>query len=748
MIGASTEMLAFVWRPILPVGLIIFLGLLAAGLAVFAYVRIYRGIPIRALMLMIMRLASITTLALILLGPSKVVESELMNQKRDLYILADVSESMLTEDSQGRRRLDHVSDAWLSPRVLSRLREDFNVEAYEFAERPRPLTRSNTQLTPALGGETYLVRATSSLLNRVPKQSAPGTLLLLSDGIDSEGAPVDRIARFAGVKNIEVHTVTFGSNSSTQDAAIVAIPMQEYLYPNESGTILAKIYHVGCEGLKTTLRVQQGDQLRRIPVEFDEGEVLEVKIPIQHEENGQYEYQLSLDDVGNESELGNNNQSVFAQVQPRRMQVLLIEGEPFWDTKFIAQSLRKDERIELIQISQIAARKRGVIVTRKEDSESRAVKVPESAADWADYDVVIFGRQIEEVITPQSAEALVEHVLDTGGNVVFARGRPYSDSSSPGQEIAQALAKIEPVNWGDGLLTQQKLSITVSGKMAQWFAPTKMGLDVETAIERLPALQSVDEIVQVKPNARVLAETSGDENASPVLVTSSIGSGSVVALLGQGIWRWSLLSTNNQDLAGFYDAFWSNMIRWLVIGGDFQPGQQVSLKLNGTSVRTGDSISIEAVLKHQSPSGRDPQLQISLPDGTVEQVPMQTVAGRTPRFRSDFKITQDGVHEVNLSAPGMNPDALSRKFNAYSINVERLNVAANPVAMKMIAGQTGGQHFFADECEKFLDQLKIDLEATRIPPKTIYIWDKAWLMIILLFTLGCEWLLRKTGGLI
>ena len=53
-------------------------------------------------------------------------------------------------------------------------------------------------------------------------------------------------------------------------------------------------------------------------------------------------------------------------------------------------------------------------------------------------------------------------------------------------------------------------------------------------------------------------------------MTSSTGAGSVVAVIGEGTWKWSLLSPNNQDLVGFYDAFWSNMIRWLVVGGDFQ----------------------------------------------------------------------------------------------------------------------------------------------------------------------------------
>ena len=75
-------------------------------------------------------------------------------------------------------------------------------------------------------------------------------------------------------------------------------------------------------------------------VDFKGRGVVQVEIPVQQDMPGQYEYKLSLKAMEGEVELANNVHSTFVRVQPRRMRVLLLDGAPFWDTKFIAQSLR------------------------------------------------------------------------------------------------------------------------------------------------------------------------------------------------------------------------------------------------------------------------------------------------------------------------------------------------------------------------------------------------------------------------
>ena len=394
-------------------------------------------------------------------------------------------------------------------------------------------------------------------------------------------------------------------------------------------------------------------------------------------------------------------------------------------------------------------RKRLTIVTRGDEELARPVTVPETLDDWARYDVVVFGRQIENLITPDSASELVELYESAGVNIVCSRGRPY-ELKGKGASIKKALTKIEPVTWSGEKFGKCEIELTMSGQMTRWFAPTKMGLDVETAIQRLSGFTSGDIINNVKPNARVLASTvvgSNVADAQPALLTSRGGAGSIVTIAGEGIWKWSLLSSENQDLAGFYDSFWSNMIRWLVVGGDFEPGKQASMRLSKSSLRVGEELTVDVGLKKTAATG-EPHIVVTFPDGESKQIALTPIAGRNPRFRTKIKADQIGIHDVRLNAPGVLEEELSHKFVAYQINVEKLNTTANPMTLQMIAGQCSGDFYKPDDCEKFLKQVKLDAEAAKTPPKTVYIWDQAWLMLLLLVSVGSEWILRRYAGLI
>ena len=740
---------SILWRPVLPVAVIGLLIFVATAASLFAYWRLPRMSWSRRLLLGGLRLLAITLLAFVMLGPSQTLESKSVNTKGRLYIMADVSESMLTKDQDGESRLEQMQKRWLSGDSLVQMNESFTVEPYQFAEQSLPIAGFSKPLAAETGKETFLVQSTAQLISRI-EDNSNDALLLLSDGIDSEDASIGRVSVAAKAKGLEIHTVAFGGKSSDPDTALMATSMQEFLYPNESGSILARVYQVGCRGQKTLLTIKQGDSEQTLPIDFSKRDFAEIKIPVSHKEAGQYEYECSLAAVPGEKETGNNQQTVFVTVQPRRMKVLLIEGSPNWDSKFIAQSLRKDVRIELVQLSQITRSKKVTIITRSDDGES-TFRVPETAKQWSQFDVVLFGRHVENVLSKESAEALVEQYNQAGISIVFARGRAADLESRNGRAIAETLAEIEPVTWGEGKITPSSMSLTPSGKVIEWFLPTKIGLDVDSALSRLNGFQVADVIDEVNPIARVIAESPLSEQADesvPSIVMRTNQTGSVVTFTGDGLWKWSLLSLENQDLVGFYDSFWSNLIRWLVAGSEFRPGEEASMRLSRANVKVGEKVTIDVVLKRQLASGADPVLEFKCPDGSTKQVPLKALVGSSPRYQGTFAPEATGVYETNLSTPGLIPKSLSQKFHVFDATVERLNTAAKPVNMKMIAKQSNGRFYGPNDCEKFLNQLKADEEAAKVPPRAIYIWDSGWLMFLVVVVLGSEWIGRKMVGLI
>src|SRR5690606_15518542 len=144
------------------------------------------------------------------------------------------------------------------------------------------------------------------------------------DGRDSEDAAIPPVADLALSRDIPVYSVLVGRDVQRSDAAIVAVPMQDDLLPGESGAILVKVFQSGLGGASTELRVRTGTSERKFPIAFHGKAVVELQVPVKHDEPGQHEYTLSLAAVPDEVTTTNNQTSVFCDVRRKRIRVLLV----------------------------------------------------------------------------------------------------------------------------------------------------------------------------------------------------------------------------------------------------------------------------------------------------------------------------------------------------------------------------------------------------------------------------------------
>ncbi len=747
----SVLLTAIVWQPIASPLKIVSGGVVLAALAVFAYLRVFPEHRRAAAALLLMRLGVIAAVCTLLFGPSREIPQSPSSQRPRLSILVDTSESMLTGDCAGSTRIDYVARHILGPAQLQALSEQFELDVQGFDETLHPLSLTRLHHSPrelATGRSTRLAASVTAAVSRIRSLDEGHILLVVSDGRDTEDAPVPPAASLAAGKGIPIFTVGVGGAQSAVDAALLAVPQQDALLPGEPGGILVKVYQSGLDDQPSYLRVVSGPETQRIPVRLRRGQATEAQITIRRDEPGQYEFEVSLEPLPGETELANNAQTVFVEVMKRRIRVLLLEGNPFWDSKFLAQSLRKDEQIELTQITQVAATKQERIITR---ATAAAGVVPQTPEEWGEYDVVVLGRNVERLLSARAAEALASCVASSGGNVVFARGPAWDPAAPQGARLSELLSVLEPVVWGDASVEGLALMLTPSGRTAAWFAPTKMGTDPEAALRQLPGFEQMREVVREKSGALTLVRALpvGTPQASgwPAITRMTYGRGQVVAILGEGLWRWSLLPPERHDLRGFYDTFWSNLVRWLALGGDFPPGQQVSLQLSRTSVRLGDELLLDIAYKQPPPGGADPHLEVAGPDGRRMNLPLHPLPGPAPRFRANFRPEQTGVHQVLVRTPGSTPPSLSRKINVYEVNLERLQTSANFLTLQMLAEHSGGAAFDAAAAADLRQSLRRHREATLVPPQLESVWDHGVLMTLLLLWAGGEWLFRRAVGL-
>jgi hypothetical protein len=744
--------LAWIWQPIAPAQYILGSTAILVALAVLAYVRTYQNRVRSTSGLLGMRIGLIATIAVLLLGPSSVPQDTIQPTLPKLRILMDTSQSMRTRDCQGMSRLEFVQERILSESRLRSLAREFRVEVDSFDTSLHSMSLWSIHGDPnalASGPATHLSECVAAAVSQVSTQENDTSLVVISDGRDTEGEPVNLAATSARNRNLPIDTIVVGSQTLSADVAVLAAPMQNYLLPNEPGAIFVKVYQTGLENTQTTLTVTHGEAKQTIPLAIGNRPVVELQVPVQQAEPGQYEYSVSVEPFAAETERGNNRQTVFCDVQKKRIRVLILEGQPFWDSKFLAQSLRKDEHLDVTQITQLSRSKRETLVTRTEDGSPSIPSVPE---EWEKYDVVILGQAIENVVREGTIGLLDDFVSNHGGHLVFARGLPYDPQTAPGQAVAKDLANLEPVVWGKNRLEKVSLSLTPSGRGSQWFSLAKTGVDADQALADLPGFEKTNTIERAKPATIVLAEALAPAKNSlqsqPAIVRMTYGRGTVVGVLGEGLWRWSLLPPDKRQFNGFYDTFWSNLVRWLAMGGEFSPDQQVALHINRGTVRLGDPLVIDVVYKQAPPTGAAPKLELIDPSQRPREIALSPVASREPRFRATVKPQMAGIHRIQLQTPSMQPAKQERRFNVCDVNQERLITAADPMSLRMLAEHSGG-HFYemkqAADLAEHLHQLRV---VEHVPPKLEYIWDQGTIMVLILVWTGSEWLLRRCAGLI
>ncbi|QNN21255.1 hypothetical protein HED60_02890 [Planctomycetales bacterium ZRK34] len=735
-----------VYQPVLSPLHILAVALGLGALAIAAYLRHARTRPVRSALLCLMRLAAIVTLAALLTGPSYTPQSSVAPVRPRLNILLDVSGSMLTADVDDSTRLQAAIDRWLAPDQLDTLSQTFDIRLNTFADDTQTTTAAALSASDAdlsRGRATHYAQSiTDVLLTTTRRPGDDNALLLLGDGHDSDNRPLAPAIMLAKSRNTAVHTVVAGSDTQPRDLALIALPTQEYLLADEPGSIIARIYQVGLDDGSATLHIRQGDDDQTRSIRFEGRQSASVELPVRQSEPGVYEYQLAVEPVAGEAVTQNNRASVFLQVTQKRVRVLMLEGEPFWDTKFIAQSLRSDPRIELTQITEVTPGRRESIVTRRKDSPA---DLPRTLEAMSAYDVIILGRGIEFMHSPAELKQLTEYVAQGAGHVVFARGRAYDPDTPAGRDAAAALRVLEPVTWQRGLMQNLPLHLTAVGRAHAAFNFTGIPGSADTIVGAMSSMGVMQATDHTKAATIVLAEAGKGPSAAPAIVTMNYGRGRVFAVLGEGLWRWSFLPPELSQYKGVYDALWSNIVRWLAMGGEFQPGQQVAMRLSRASIQAGDEIGIDVTTRFTPPPNFDPKLTITDPSGDKQTVPLKSPSS-AGRYSATLKPQATGVWQVTLDASPLADQPLTQKFSVYDLNLERLRTAARPDVMRSLAEQTGGMHFDVRDTVNLADTLARRRASKIIPPRPRYVWDHGWLMALLVIWLGLEWIGRRNSG--
>lgn len=690
-----------------------------------------------------LRVLAVASLAIPLLNPG--YWAPLVNQVKSRWVvLVDRSESMAANDVEGKSRWEEAL----------RLAKSFETEVskagleIEVATFAKGLDASRGEKPD--GTVTDLKLAIENAMDRFGGSQVNG-VLLLSDGHQTVPADSTSVLMRAQAMRMPVFPIPLGTASKAPDLEVQPHRNQYVLFRGQQHSVSARVRatQTGPREVTLFLKDSAGKEVAKNAARLREGEEGAVSFPLPSLTPGLHHFTISADPLPNERNTGNNSGKITVHVVDEPIRVLLVEGSPYWDTKFIAQLLQREKGYEFQVIYRLAeARFFKVEANREsEETEGEALKsFPSTVEELSKYDLVVLGRSVETFLDASSARALTQWVEERGGGLLLARGKP----------VTTAVPELEPLyphNWDREFSQEYSWRPTFAGEDSGLFGSSLPGRNA-TIWAELPRLKEGTYGETLRPFTRVLVEgvsRGGDREASfPAVVARRIGQGYVVSVNSDDLWRWGFIP-NVQRATTIYRDFWFQLFDWMIAYSDFIPGKKHALRLNRAEVETDRPVKLRVLRRASMSKENEPPPKVyytrdGLADAPVE-LALVADANLPHSWDAILSIPAAGDYLFSLKSGAGEEEAVYASLKVKGPPGELEDVSVDRPALETIATGSGGRLVEEKDFRALVEET--NREGTREDASEWKsLWDSAGVAILMLALFAGEWIIRRRQGLL
>ncbi len=776
-----------------PPSVTVLLLALAAGLVILLYLREH-GAASRRIKLVLagLRIALIALVVFMMHG-------WLLHRHRtdlpELVVMIDDSQSMGVEDAyddsavreQLHRRLDrqgwdslsrlNLAKLWFLEDDARRLRElasRYNIKLVRLGSSARswgpPREPAGEQRTEELAAAIAAIRADepssrlgSGLRDVLESQRGRPTaaVLLMTDGITTEGRTLSEVAEYARRKTVPLLLVGLGDEQPPRDLRISDLLVDEAVFVGDLLNFDFRLTGAGYEGQQVRVELKRAGSddppLAEKEVTIDEeGEPQSLRLSHRPPEEGDFEYVVQVEPLDDEVNLENNRQSRVVKVRDETLRVLYVQDYPNYDFRFLTNALRRalkrdgqERAFELTTVLQEAD-------ARYTQIDATAERVfPVSREELFDYDVLIFGDVNPSFLSRSVMENIVAFVQQRGGGAVFLAGPRYM----PRAYRETPLAKLLPIDletasvpagdqlWDQPIRVQPTPLISAS-------PPLQLANTVADSLRiwrELPPLYWMLEAPDLRPGARVLAvdpaRTSVRGENLPVICLQFVGAGKVVFHATDESYRWS----RHPDGEHYHSLYWTQTIRYLSRARLLEGARGAELTTDRLEYRQGDLVRLRVRFfdDRLAPEADDGvQLMLEQESGTRRQIRLHRDASNRGIFEGLIGNLAEGEYRVWLAAPQPGGTPPSQRFTVMAPPGEMARLQMDAADMQAAAEISDGRFYTFDQADRILQdlppgrQVRID----SLPPQPI--WNSPLAALLFVFLITTEWLLRKRAGML
>lgn len=612
------------------------------------------------------------------------------------------------------------------------------------------------------GDSTRLGAAVRGILDDL-RGAAPSAIVLLTDGINTDGPSLAEAAAYARRKGVPLFTVALGSDQPVRDLKLADVLVDPVVFVDDLVPVEAKMSGSGFEGRKVNvvLRQQgppQGDAkqppkpqiVARTEVTIGpDGQSQTVRLSFRPDKEGQFQYVVEVEPQKEEVQTDNNRQQRQVEVRKEKIRVLLAQAYPNYEFRYLRNMLARNKKtIELHTVLQEAD-------VESVEQDATALRVfPVRRDELFSYDVIILGDVNPALLSASVVQNLADFVDQPGkgGALVLLAGPRYMPLAFRDTPLARLLpVELRSLQYPDPDKPLAEGFVVQPTDLGLGSPPLQLGDTPEenhTIWKRLAPLYWFVEAPDLKPAARVLAEhptrTAPDGRRLPLVVMQYVGAGKVLFHATDETWRWR---ARVGDV--FFARYWLQMIRYLSRSKLAGAGASATLSTDRREYTQGEPVRLRVRFTDErlAPAEDDGVKVAVQQHGQRREVQLQR-SGDRGTFEGVMSRLPVGAYHALVTRPTMAGTAPAIDFVVLAPPGEFERIQTDTAALQQAAKETEGRWYTFATADRLLDDLpagrQVPIES--LPPKPL--WNTWPVLLAFLALLIGEWVLRKMGGMV
>lgn len=455
--------------------------------------------------------------------------------------------------------------------------------------------------------------------------------------------------------------------------------------------------------------------------------------------------------------LDDNERRRTIEVTDRRMKVLVISSGPMRDYQFVRNTLFRHSGVESdVWLQSVTDENIGFV---SQEAKQLLTKFPATEAELFGYDVVVAFDPDWSRLSTEQQTFLNRWVSEHAGGLVVVAGEIFTPRLAQEPEAFREISVLYPVllnRMAPELQLSQRadepwpLTLTPEGRATEC-----LKIADETGNASVDLWQTFKGIYRsypvrgVRDGAVVLLEYGNprartEQGQPPFLASQFYGTGRTIFVGSAETWRLREISPQG------HQQFWTSLIREVGQGRRSRGNARGQLLLDRTDVAPGQPVSIRAQLYD---SRLQPLITESVPltivdaEGRTLTVPDRLLGDSrgAGQYLASFRPPVPGIYRISVPVPESS-DVLQASLDVVLPSLESQNPTLNTELLTNLTRDTQGRYLPVSELATLPTLLPDQSQPVVVDEQLRTLWDRRWLMFLMVGLLAFEWIMRACGG--